>query len=361
MSVSPLQWRSGAAARGRRLLPIAAIGAVLVLLLALAAYLYDHARRDVIAGGVRVDGVNVGGLHEAAALKKVTRDLHLRLNRPVTVRSSGRSWTLSSREAQLAVDVRNMVAQAVGVSREGSIVTRTVRGIFGEHVNRDIPLVARYSHQAVQALAARVSSALDRPPRNAAVLPSATGLREVPGQNGISVGTAQLRARVAAALTGSSPHRTVSVPIHTPRPALSTAGLAARYPAYIIIDRADFRLRFYEHLKLAKTFEIAVGMEGLETPAGLHKIEWKQVNPPWYVPNKAWAGALAGTVVPPGPEDPLKARFMSFEGGAGIHGIDPSEYETIGHDASHGCVRMRIPDVIDLYSRTPVGTPVYVA
>ncbi len=117
---------------------------------------------------------------------------------------------------------------------------------------------------------------------------------------------------------------------------------------------------FYNHLKLERTYEIAVGMEGLETPAGLHHIEWEQVNPPWYVPKKAWAGALAGTVVPPGPADPLKARFMSFEGGAGIHGVDPSEYSSIGHDASHGCVRMRIPDVIALYSKSPVGTPVYI-
>ncbi len=127
-----------------------------------------------------------------------------------------------------------------------------------------------------------------------------------------------------------------------------------------MVDRNNFRLRFYNHLKLEHTYEIAVGMEGLETPAGLHKIEWEQVNPPWYVPKKAWAGALAGTVVPPGPGDPLKARFMSFEGGAGIHGIDPSEYSSIGHDASHGCVRMRIPDVIELYSKSPVGTPVYI-
>ena len=52
---------------------------------------------------------------------------------------------------------------------------------------------------------------------------------------------------------------------------------------------------------------------------------------------------------------------MAFNGGAGIHGIDPAEYSSIGHDASHGCVRMRIPDVISLYARTPVGTPVYVA
>ena len=64
--------------------------------------------------------------------------------------------------------------------------------------------------------------------------------------------------------------------------------------------------------------------KGWKRPAGLHKIEWEQVDPPWYVPKKAWAGALAGTVVPPGPADPLKARFMSFDGGAGIHGIDPA-------------------------------------
>src|SRR5438270_13376103 len=103
MSASPLQWRSGAAARGR-LLPIAALGAAIVLLLALVAYLYDHSRRDLIATGVRIDGVYVGGLREGAALKKIRRELGVRLDRPVTVRSSGRSWTLGSREAKLAVD-----------------------------------------------------------------------------------------------------------------------------------------------------------------------------------------------------------------------------------------------------------------
>jgi lipoprotein-anchoring transpeptidase ErfK/SrfK len=169
-----------------------------------------------------------------------------------------------------------------------------------------------------------------------------------------------LGGRVERALAATGRARTVAVPAHVVKPKVTTAQLAATYPAYIVVNRSEFRLHFYEHLKLAKTYEIAVGMEGLETPAGLHHIEWEQVDPPWYVPKKAWAGSLAGTVVPPGPADPLKARFMSFEGGAGIHGIDPSEYSSIGHDASHGCIRMRIPDVIALYSKSPVGTPVYI-
>ncbi len=344
----------------RPVLILAIVGVLVVVVLVAFMYLYDHSRRDVIANGVRIDRVNVGGLSEAAARTRVEHDLLAQLNRPVTVRSGSAVWRIDGSQADVKVDVANMVAQAVSVSRQGSIVTRTVRGLFGGRVNRNIALVVSYSHQAVRGLTAKVRAAVNRPARDAQVQPSTSGLAEVPAQAGIQVDSTQLGARIDRALTGEAASRTVTVPAHRLRPAVSTGQLAAKYPAFIVIDRGAFRLRFYEHLKLAKTYEIAVGMEGLETPAGLHKIEWEQTNPPWYVPKKAWAGALAGTVVPPGPADPLKARFMSFDGGAGIHGIDPSEYSTIGHDASHGCVRMRIPDVIALYSRSPVGTPVYI-
>jgi lipoprotein-anchoring transpeptidase ErfK/SrfK len=346
--------------RRSRLALVAAIGVGVVVVLAGAMFIYDHSRRDQIAKGVTIDGVRVGGLSEAAARTKIQHDLITRLNEPVTVRSGPNKWTLGAREAGLAVDDENMVAQAVDASREGSIVTRTFRGLFGGSVKRNIPLVVGYSHQAVRGLTAKVRAAVDRPPRDATVSPSASGLNTLPAQAGLTVDDARLGGRVEHALTSTDSSRTVVVPAHTVKPAVTTSELAARYPAYIVVDRSEFRLRFFEHLKLARTYEIAVGMEGLETPAGLYRIQWEETDPPWYVPKKAWAGALAGTVVPPGPTDPLKARFMSFDGGAGIHGIDPSEYSSIGHDASHGCVRMRIPDVIALYGRSPVGTPVYI-
>jgi lipoprotein-anchoring transpeptidase ErfK/SrfK len=346
--------------RRSRLLAVTAVAVAVVLVGAVGVYLYDHSRRDLIANGVRIDGVSVGGMREAAALTKIQDQLVARLNRPVAVRSGSQTWKLGAREARLTVDAKNMVAQAVNAGREGSIVTRTVRGLFGGSVNRNIPLVVSYSHQAVSGLTAKVRAAVNRAPRDATVQPGASGLNEVSGQDGLTVNDAALGGGVVRALTGTTASRTVVVPVRRVSPAVTTSQLAAKYPAYIVINRGTFRLRFYDHLTLSKTYEIAVGMEGLETPAGLHHIEWEQVDPPWYVPKKAWAGALAGTVVPPGPSDPLKARFMSFEGGAGIHGIDPSEYSSIGHDASHGCVRMRIPDVIDLYSHSPVGTPVYI-
>ena len=97
-------------------------------------------------------------------------------------------------------------------------------------------------------------------------------------------------------------------------------------------------------------------------PAGVYHIQNKAINPAWTMPNSSWvAPADRGKVVPGGtPENPLKARWLGIFNGAGIHGIDPSEYGTIGHAASHGCVRMRIPDVEDLYPRVPVGAPIYI-
>jgi len=332
----------------------------LLLVLALAAYVYDHSRRDLIAKGVRIDGIAVGGLREAAARAKLEHDIVQRLDGPVVVHAAGHTWTISGRSAGVKVDVENMVQQAVDASREGSIVSRTWRSVFGGEVKRNIGLAASYSHDSVRALTAKIRAAVNRAPRDATVEPDSSGLRKVPGRNGRTVENDKLGGRVEAALLAPLGSRHVGVPMKIVKPKVTTRELAAKYPAYIVVNRSTFRLMFYKHLKLEKTYEVAVGMEGLETPAGLHHIEWEQVDPPWYVPNKAWAGALAGTVVPPGPADPLKARFMSIEGGAGIHGIDPSEYSSIGHDASHGCVRMRIPDVISLYSKSPVGTPVYI-
>jgi len=109
---------------------------------------------------------------------------------------------------------------------------------------------------------------------------------------------------------------------------------------------------------LTATMSPVMKPSGLETPAGLYHIQDKEVNPSWHVPNSAWAGALAGRVIPPGPDDPIKARWMGVAAGAGIHGTD--ELGSLGTAASHGCIRMAIPDVIALYDQVPLGSPVFI-
>ena len=180
----------------------------------------------------------------------------------------------------------------------------------------------------------------------------------VPAKNGRKLRDKLLTRRLEAAVLNADADHTVAAHTHYTKPKVTTKEVAAAYPSYLTLDRSTFTLRLWKHLKLAKTYTVAVGQEGLETPAGLYHIQEKQENPSWHVPNSAWAGSLAGQVIPPGPADPIKARWMAIFEGAGIHGTE--EVESLGSAASHGCVRMSIPDVIELYPQVEVGTPIYI-
>jgi lipoprotein-anchoring transpeptidase ErfK/SrfK len=127
------------------------------------------------------------------------------------------------------------------------------------------------------------------------------------------------------------------------------------------VRRGAFQLSLYKHLKLAKTYGIAVGRVGLETPAGLYHVQNKAINPAWTMPNSSWVAPKdRGKVIPGGTAaNPLKARWIGIYAGAGIHGTDDSG--SIGSAASHGCIRMRIPDVEELYPQVPVNAPVYIS
>jgi lipoprotein-anchoring transpeptidase ErfK/SrfK len=175
--------------------------------------------------------------------------------------------------------------------------------------------------------------------------------------------------RVRARALARAVERTLLAPgarrvvrIHTAlqRPRVSDADLAARYPAIVVIDRGAFTLTLYKHLKRVRTYPIAVGMVGLETPAGLYHVQNKAIDPAWSVPNEPWAGSLAGQVIPGGaPNNPIKARWLGIFDGAGIHGT--ADDASIRSAASHGCIRMHIPDVEELYTQVPVGAPVYIS
>ena len=144
------------------------------------------------------------------------------------------------------------------------------------------------------------------------------------------------------------------------KPKVTRAQLVDKYPLVLVADRPSFKLKVYRRLKLSKAYTVAFGAVGFDTPAGLYHIQNKAVNPAWSVPKKPWAGSLGGTVVPGGtPQNPLKARWLGIFDGAGIHGTD--QIGSLGSAASHGCVRMAITDVIELYDQVAVGTPIYIA
>jgi lipoprotein-anchoring transpeptidase ErfK/SrfK len=344
--------------RSKSFLVVAAI-LVALLVAAGAVYAYDSSRDNLIAKGVRVGGIDVGGLRAGQARAKLRAALLAPLSRPVTATYRDRSFTLTPRQARVGVDIDRSVAEALRRSRSGGIIDRTVRGLTGGRVDADLRVDISYDRAAVDAVVRRVQRALDRRPVDARLDLAGGRVATTASHTGLQVRSRTLGRDLATRLVDPRGERTVAIAARTVAPKVSSRDLARRYPAIIIVNRSAFRLTLYKHLKPARTFTIAVGRVGLETPAGLYHIQDKQVNPSWHVPNSAWAGKLAGKVIPPGPDDPIKARWMGIFDGAGIHGTD--ELSSLGSAASHGCIRMAIPDVEALYDQVSVGDPVYIS
>ena len=119
----------------------------------------------------------------------------------------------------------------------------------------------------------------------------------------------------------------------------------------IAVDISENKLKLYSNQELLKTYPIATGRKGHETPTGTFTIVNKLVDPTWY---------KAGAVVPPGsPDNILGTRWLGFSLATyGIHGTTLPE--AIGTYVSEGCIRMLNHDVEELYTIVPLNTTVTV-
>jgi len=344
--------------RSRTFIAVAVLIALALVGVA-ALYLYDSDRDDLIAKGVSVGGVDVGGLRASEARAVLTQELLDPLDRTLSVEVGERTFHLTAREARIHADIGGMVDAALARSRDGWIGSRAWRDITGGTEDTDLPAEVSYSRPAVLRLVDRIRLRVTRPAIDAAVSFSQRGPKIQAGRNGIALDAGVLRRRIEATILRPGADSLAATP-NVVRPKVTTASLADRYPYVIVVDRKDFRLKLFHDLRLRKTYKIAVGQVGLETPAGLYHVQNKAINPAWHVPKSAWAGKLAGKVIPSGsPKNPIKARWLGIFDGAGIHGT--TALASLGTAASHGCVRMAIPDVIELYDEVPVGAPVYIA
>ena len=339
------------------------VSALVVLLLiggSVALYSYDSGRDDLIAKGVRVAGIDVGGMRKAEATAMLQRRLADPLDKPIVISAANRSFRLTPERSEVRADVGGMVADAVSASREGNLIQRSWRNLTGGRVDKNIALKLSYNDRAVRSIVRHVARRINRPAKDASIKPSVGGLQIVKSKEGFGLQSNDLRDRIRQALEDPGADRRIVAHTRIVQPAVSTDNLGDKYPWYIVVNRPRFQLTVYDHLRAKKTYRVAVGQIGLETPAGLYHVQNKAINPDWHVPNSPWAGDLAGKVIKgTDPENPIKARWLGIFDGAGIHGTD--ELSSLGSAASHGCIRMAIPDVIEVYNEVPVGAPVYIA
>jgi hypothetical protein len=158
-----------------------------------------------------------------------------------------------------------------------------------------------------------------------------------------------LEDRPALEKTVMRPRALADASLHLPK--VRESRLVSR----LVLKLSERRLYAYQGDREVAQYPVAVGRNDWETPTGEFTVLQRQ-------PDPAWEHPFTGTVVPPGPDNPLGARWIGFwtdgVNAIGFHGT-PDEH-LIGQAVSHGCVRMRNADVIDLYNRVAIGTPVIV-
>lgn len=330
---------------------------VVVLVAAPVAGAATTTRSDVprIADDVTANGIHVGGLTEAEATAKIDARLGTKMRSPIVVRIGTSVYKLRGSTGGFVLDAARMARGAIKLPP----LTDGTTGGTAATKGRDIGPAIRHSRAAVAAFVGKLAGAVYRAPRNATVTLGITKMCLTRQRGGCTIDRAKAAWLINRALDDLDRTRVLRVRTTWIAPGRTANGLRRAYPRVITIDRGTFKLRLFSHLKLSKTYGVAVGMAGLSTPAGRYSIQDKQVDPAWHVPNSAWAGSLAGSTIPGGaPNNPLKARWMGLAGGVGIHGT--AEDWSIGSAASHGCIRMHVSDVKDLFRRVTVGTPVMI-
>ncbi len=320
-----------------------------LLALAIAPAAQAQQPEPVIRAGVSVAGVDVSNQTLSQAAGTIDRAFrHQLVTRNVSVRVGGKAFSLRTKKVELVFDPAKSARRAF---------------IAGNNTAAPAPVEVlpwtSYDKKKLAAFVARVDKGARVAPRDATVRITITRIFKRASQSGREMDEKGLATALTAALTDPRAARQIRPKRKVVKAKVRTKDLARRYGTVVTISRSSFRLRLFKRLKLSKSYGVAVGQPAYPTPTGLYSISNKAVNPAWTAPNSPWAGAYRNETVAGGSaENPLKARWMGIVNGVGIHGTgDPG---SIGSAASHGCIRMTVPDVVDLYPRVPVGTPVLI-
>lgn len=341
----------------RALLVIVAT-ALLVLSGTLAwATVNDYKVRGFVPSGVTVEGRDLAGMTEAQARTAIEDAVAAPLLRPLNIQAADKTFVFDPKGI-VTVDVDGMLAEAYAPRRTAPLVARVRHDVAGTELPAQVKAKYAVDQEAIAAWMANVTAQIDRKPINAkreavryklVVTPSVVGLRtDVAGSQQAIV--AALNADNALAETS----RTATIPVTVIPPKVSEKS----FKKTLVVSLPQRKVRLYNGAKLEKTYDIAVGTGQFPTPQGDWKIINKRFMPTWTNPGSAWAASMPPYIAP-GYSNPLGTRALDLDA-SGIRFHGTSKDFSIGTAASHGCMRMHMSDIEDLFPRVPVGTPVYI-
>jgi lipoprotein-anchoring transpeptidase ErfK/SrfK len=285
----------------------------------------------VIADRVTIGGVAVGGLTADEA------------------RAVLRAWFAQPFTFTFRRHTRTAAAWWVGGS---PVLSTAIPNALAAFPGQAVDLRIRIDRTRLRKFVRRMARAWYRAPVNSTARLRGVRPYITRAHNGYRIRRRATRRLIKSAFAGYE-RGPITVPYSVIRPRITRANFGAA----IVIRRGSHRLYLYRGSQFWRTFGVAVGMPQYPTPLGSFTIVTKQRNPWWYPPDSAWAAGASP--IPPGPGNPLGTRWMGLSrGGVGIHGTPDSA--SIGYSASHGCIRMRIPEAEWLFERVRIGTPVFI-
>ena len=347
--------------RARTLLIVG--GLTLLLIAACAAVLgfSANAADDRIPKGVTIAGIDVGGRNAAEARRLLRVRIGLPAQRSVVVMVNGRKHELTAREAGAKVTFGPAIQRALASGDDGNFISRGWRSLTGSKVQDDERVSVTVNKSRVAAFVDGIARSSERAPVDARLNIALDSVTVTDSQDGTRLADpAKLQRQLIRAFRHPRGERDVRAGLVTVRAAKTTDQVWEETPTVVTVSKTSTTVRVFVKGEQTVSYHVAVGSSQYPTPEGLYTVQSMQVDPPWNVPNSDWAGDLAGQTIPGGsPDNPLVARWIGFNGSVGFHGTN--DIGSLGSAASHGCVRMDPVDVIDLYERVAVGTPVLVS
>jgi lipoprotein-anchoring transpeptidase ErfK/SrfK len=311
------------------------LGAIFLLAVTLGVAAPDAARKPVvIAPGVTVAGVKVGGLTSEPARTRIEKAF----GRPLPLTYGSKRWRISPRYLGTSAAVDDAIAKALRSPPRTrvSLQVSAARARIRRYVQR---LERLFSREPISAAVVGVEGG--RPAFSEAV-------------PGLAVRSTEMTNAIAYMLRTNQrlpiPLLTKSVPPEvTPE----------NFGPVVVIFRQSKRLTLFDGPRPIRSFGVATGTAEYPTPLGNFSIATKQRDP-WWIPPPDSDWARGKKPVPPGPGNPLGTRWMGLTAPlVGIHGTPDAA--SIGYSASHGCIRMRVPEAEALFNEVEIGTPVLIA
>ncbi|MCX7594512.1 MAG: L,D-transpeptidase [Fischerella sp.] len=177
------------------------------------------------------------------------------------------------------------------------------------------------------------------------------------GSGGNNVARAADTAKKTQPLMQAGSNPIKSLLAQVPIPEKPSTVLASADQTKVIVDLSDRRVYVYRQDQVIASYPTGIGKKGWETPTGSFQVDNMRRNPIWRHP-------ITGKVFPPGADSPLGDRWIGFwsdgRNKIGFHGTPTSDNNLVGTAVSHGCLRMRNPDVRLLFKQVRVGTIVEV-